>query len=136
MVYDEHSPSSAAPARARSNESPDGASENMHSSAAESPSMENSAMEPVNPAPQNQPDISLPPPAPQLRAGISDDLQVPWGWQEVALFVILLVIGSVVVTRGMAEIAVRLFGVNANEMFGDTMSTAKSVVVLLQPGGA
>jgi len=93
--------------------------------------MENSAMEPLNPAPQNQPDISLPPPAPQFRARILDDLRVPWGWQEVALFVILLVIISVIVTRGMAEIAVRFFGVDPNEMFGDTMNTAKSVVVLL-----
>ena len=36
----------------------------------------------------------------QFRAGISDDLRVPWGWLEVALFVILGVIGSVVVTWG------------------------------------
>ncbi len=131
MVYDENSPSGAAPARAHSNDPVDGASEDVHASAAESSSMENSAMEPVNPAPQDQHDISLAPPAPQLRAGISDDLRVPWGWQEVGLFIILLVIGSVVVTRGMAEIAVRLLGVNPSAMFGDTMSTAKSVVVLL-----
>ncbi len=131
MVYDENSPSGAAPARAHSNDPVDSSSEDVHSSTAESSSTENSAMEPVNPSPQNQPEISLPPHAPQLRAGISDDLRVPWGWQEVALFVILLVIGSVVVTRGMAEIAVRLLGVNPNEMFGETMSTAKSVVVLL-----
>jgi len=109
----------------------DSFSEDAPPSAAESSSMENSAMEPLNPAPQDQPDISLPPPAPQLRAGISDDLHVPWGWQEVALFVILLVIGSVVVTRGMAEVVVRLFGASPSEMFGETMSTAKSIVVLL-----
>jgi membrane protease YdiL (CAAX protease family) len=57
-------------------------------------------------------------------------LRVPWGWPEVALFVILGVIASVVVTWGAAEIAVRFFGVNSNEVFGATMSTAKSVVVL------
>ncbi len=88
-------------------------------------------MDPLEPSPQIAQDVPLPPHAPQLRAGIPDDLLVPWGWQEVALFVILLVIGSVVVTRGMAEVAVRLFGVNPSDMFGETMSTGKSVVVLL-----
>jgi membrane protease YdiL (CAAX protease family) len=89
------------------------------------------AMEPDEPAPQNLPDISLAPPAPPYRAGISDDLHVPWGWLEVALFVILGVIGSVVVTWGMAQVAVRFFGANSNDVFGATMSTAKSVVVLI-----
>ena len=85
----------------------------------------------LGPAPQNLPDIPLPPHAPGFRAGISDDLRVPWGWLEVALFVFLGVIGSVVVTWGMAQIAVRFFGANSNEVFGTTMSTAKSVVVLI-----
>ena len=95
------------------------------------PAMEHSDMEPIEPAPQNLPDISLPPAATHLRAGLSDDLLVPWGWLEVALLVILGVIGAAVVTWGAAEIAVRFFGVNSNEVFGTTMSTAKSVVVLL-----
>lgn len=93
--------------------------------------MEHSDMEPIEPAPQNQPDVSLPPAAPYFRAGLSDDLLAPWGWFEVALLVILGVIGAAVVTWGAAEIAVRLFGVNSNEVFGTTVSTAKSVVVLL-----
>jgi membrane protease YdiL (CAAX protease family) len=93
--------------------------------------MEPPAMEPLDPAPQNLPDIPYPPPAQPYRAGISDDLRVPWGWMELALFVILGVIGSVVVTWGMAQVAVRLFGANSNEVFGATMSTAKSVVVLI-----
>ena len=88
-------------------------------------------MDPLEPSPQIAQEVPLPSPAAQFRAGISDDLLVPWGWQEVALFVILLVIGGVVVTRGMAEIAVRFLGVDPNDMFGTTMSTAKSVVVLL-----
>ncbi len=67
----------------------------------------------------------------QMGAGVSDDLRVPWGWHEVFLFVVLGIIGSVVVTRGMAEAAVRLFGVNPADIFGATMTTAKSVVVLL-----
>lgn len=66
-----------------------------------------------------------------MGAGVSDDLRVPWGWHEVFLFVILGIIASVVVTRGMAEAAVRLFNVNPADIFGTTMSTAKSVVVLL-----
>ena len=94
-------------------------------------STDHSAMEPLEPSQQIAQEAPLSSPAAQLRAGISDDLLVPWGWQEVALFVILLVIGGVVVTRGMAEIAVRFLGVDPNDMFGVTMSTAKSVVVLL-----
>jgi membrane protease YdiL (CAAX protease family) len=90
-----------------------------------------SAMDPLERGPRNLQDIPLPPPAPQFRTGLSDDLRVPWGWLEVALFVILGVVGSVVVTWGAAEVAVRFFGVNSNEVFGATMSTAKSIVVLL-----
>jgi membrane protease YdiL (CAAX protease family) len=121
MAYDDYSPSGAAPVRARSNDPMDGASEEVPPS----------AMEPLEPASQNLPDIPLPPAAPPYRARISDDLNVPWGWVEVALFVILGVIASVVVTWGAAEVAVRFFGVNSNDVFGTTMTTAKSVVVLL-----
>ena len=81
-------------------------------------------MEPDDPAQLNLPDVNLSPAAPQFRAGISDDLRVPWGWLEVALFVFLGVIGSVVVTWGMAQVAVRLFGAKPDEVFGTTMSTA------------
>jgi membrane protease YdiL (CAAX protease family) len=121
MAYDDYSPSGAAPVRARSNEPMDGGSD-------EGPP---SAMEPLEPVPQNLPDIPLPTPVPQFHAGISDDLRVPWGWLEVALFVILGVIGSIVVTWGMAQVAVRFFGANSNDVFGTTMSTTKSVVVLI-----
>jgi membrane protease YdiL (CAAX protease family) len=93
--------------------------------------MEPPAMEPHDPTPQNVQDIPLPSSATQFHAGISDDLRVPWGWLEVALFVILGVIGSVVVTWGMAQIAVRFFGANPNDVFGATVGTAKSVVVLV-----
>jgi membrane protease YdiL (CAAX protease family) len=86
---------------------------------------------PLEPALRNFTDIPVPPSVPQFRAGISDDLRVPWGWLEVALLVILGTIASVVVTWGMAEVAVRFFGVNSTDVFGETMSTAKSVVVLL-----
>jgi membrane protease YdiL (CAAX protease family) len=121
MAYDDYSPSGAAPVRARSNDPMDGASEEVPPS----------AMEPLEPASQNLPDIPLPPAAPPYRARISDDLNVPWGWLEVALFVILGVIGSVVVTWGAAEVAVWFFGVNSNDVFGTTMTTAKSIVVLI-----
>src|ERR1700730_1662749 len=121
MAYDNHSSSGAASARARSNEPVDSASEDVPPP----------AMEPLDPGPQNLPDIPYPPPAQPYRAGISDDLRVPWGWMELALFVILGVIGSVVVTWGMAQVAVRFFGANSNEVFGSTMSTTKSVVVLI-----
>jgi membrane protease YdiL (CAAX protease family) len=121
MAYDDYNSAGAAPASARSNEPMDGASEEV-------PPPD---MEPLEPAARNMSDISFPPPAPRFRAGISDDLRVPWGWMEVALFVILGVIASVVVTWGMAQVAVRLFGANSNDVFGTTMSTAKSVVVLI-----
>ena len=49
-------------------------------------------MEPAAPEPQNLPEYS---PPSQFRAGIPDDLRVPWGWFDVALFVILGVIASV-----------------------------------------
>jgi len=88
-------------------------------------------MEPQEPAPLNPQEASFRPPAQQFRAGIADDLRVPWGWLEVALFVILGVIASAVVTWGMAEVAVRFFGAKPGDVFGTTMSTAKSVVVLL-----
>jgi membrane protease YdiL (CAAX protease family) len=88
-------------------------------------------MEPLQPGPQHLQDIPLSPDAPRFHAGLSDDLRVPWGWLEVALFVVLGVIASVVVTWAAAEVAVWFFGVNSNDVFGSTMSTAKSVVVLL-----
>ncbi len=88
-------------------------------------------MEPNDPSQLNLPDVDLSPAAPHFHAGTSDDLRVPWGWLEVALFVILGVIGSVVVTWGMAEVAVRFFGAKPDDVFGTTMSTAKSIVVLM-----
>jgi membrane protease YdiL (CAAX protease family) len=121
MAYDDHSPSGAAPARARSNDPMDNGPEDVPPT----------AMGPLEPGPQNLQDIPLSPSGPRFHAGLSDDLRVPWGWLEVALFVILGVIASVVVTWASAEVAVRFFGVNSNEVFGSTMSTAKSVVVLL-----
>jgi membrane protease YdiL (CAAX protease family) len=72
-----------------------------------------------------------PPPTPPYRPGISDDLRVPWGWMEVVLFGILWLIASVVVTYVAAVIAVRFFGVKSGDVFGESMSTAKSVVILL-----
>ncbi len=120
MTYDDHNLSGAAPARARASEPPDGASDLE--------GIPQAAMEPIDSEPPNLPEIL---PAPQPRAAVSEDLQVPWGWHEVLLFVVLGVIASVVVTRGMAEAAIRIFGANPDEMFGPAMSTAKSVVVLI-----
>ena len=71
---------------------------------------------------------------------VPEDLRVPWGGVEIAAFIFLIGIASVVVTWGLAELAVRMLGVNPNAMFGNTMSTAKSIVVLvsqaLLDGGA
>src|SRR3974390_949389 len=122
MAYEDHTPSGAAPVRARSNEpfarAPE--PENLPPAAAGQPGH----------APRNLEEIPLsPPPAHPYRPGISDDLLVPWGWLEVALFVILGVVGSVVVTWGMAELAVRVFSLKPGDVFGTTITTAKSVVV-------
>lgn len=117
MNYDDHNPSGAAPARARSTDAPE--------------SMDLPTMPPPM-EPDLLPPSDLPryPPLPEFRAGLSDDLRVPWGWTDVALFVILGVIGSWVVTWGLAEASIKFFGVNADAVFGDSMSTAKSVVLL------
>ena len=47
------------------------------------------------------------------------------------MFVIFGLIASVVITRGLAQVAISFFGANANDMFGNSMSTAKSLVVLI-----
>ncbi len=122
MAYEEQSQSGAAPARARTNEAMDAGAEDAP----------RSASEPREPVLENRADAPLPaPPEPPFRPGISDDLRVPWGGREVLLLVILGLIASVVITWGMAQAAVRFFGANPNNVFGSTMSTAKSVVVLL-----
>jgi membrane protease YdiL (CAAX protease family) len=126
MAYDDHSPSGAAPVRARSNEPLGNASEDVPP-----PPLEPPAMNLPEPGPQNLQDIPHPPLAPPYGAGISDDLRVPWGWLEVALFVIMWVICSVVVTKGLALAALWLFGVNPSDLSGTTMTTAMSVVVLI-----
>jgi membrane protease YdiL (CAAX protease family) len=134
MAYDHHSSSGAAPARARSNKPAEPANEaSEESSPQATDSTEPAPLEPVPPQnAQNLGDLPVaPPPGPPYRPRVSDDLRVPWGWMEVALLALLGLIGSVVVTYGAALIAVRVFGVPRGEVFGDTMSTAKSVVVLL-----
>ena len=114
MIYDEKNSTGAAPAKARS----------------ENPSEEipPPAMEPAPPPHQN---FSGYPPPRQFHSEIGEDLRVPWGWSDVATFVIFALIAAVVVTRGLAQIAVSFLGVKSTDMFGDSMNTAKSVVVLV-----
>jgi membrane protease YdiL (CAAX protease family) len=135
MLYDEQNLSGAAPVRARSKETMEHASEDVRPVLQDQSSAEPPLIEPLSPAPQDGQggsfSLNYSPEAPRFYAGIPDDLRVPWGWMEVLLLVILGVIGSAVVTWGAAQVAVRLFGIPANEVFGDTMSTAKSVVVLV-----
>jgi len=66
---------------------------------------------PVDTSAQSDLQSTLPPAFPEFRPGIADDLRVPWGWLEVALFAILAVIASFVITSGAAELAVRFFKV-------------------------
>ncbi len=117
MTSDDHKPAGAAPIRSNDAQAP------------EQDSAQGEAPPPAWQTPQDPP--SPPQQRAEIRAEIPDDLRVPWGWPEVALFVILGVIGSVVVTRGLAEVTVWIFGVNSTAVFGNTMSTAKSVIVLV-----
>jgi membrane protease YdiL (CAAX protease family) len=114
MIHDDHNPTGAAPVRARSED----ASEHF------SPP----ALEPAVSEPQDLPGF---PPPQQFRVGVPDDLRVPWGWREVALFVILGLIATEIITRGLAQLAISFFGLNAGDMFGNSMNTAKSLVVLI-----
>jgi membrane protease YdiL (CAAX protease family) len=126
MAYDDHSSSGAAPARARANEPVESSPEE-----AAAPGMPSPEEKPLLQLGQDTRDVSLPPsPASPYRAGISDDLRVPWGWVDVLLFVVLGIVGSAVVTWGLAEAAVRIFGLNPNDVFGATITTTKSVIVL------
>jgi membrane protease YdiL (CAAX protease family) len=123
MAYEDHSSSGAAPVRARSNE-PLG-------SAPEPEGASPLPMEPSVNEPRNFEEIPLPPAAPPYQAEISDDLRVPWGWLDVLLFVVLSIVASAVVTWGLAEAAIRIFGLNPGDVFGATITTAKSVIVLV-----
>src|SRR5262249_5378880 len=66
-----------------------------------------------------------------VRSGSQDDLAVPWGWLELGLFVVLAFVGSLVIYQGFAEILIRVFGVARNDIFGDAMSTSKSIMLLV-----
>jgi len=119
MTLDDPNSAGAAPVRARSN-GPVPSAEHLPDEAPLPPA-ELGAIEP--------PLATLH--EPHLRADVSDDLRVPWGWVEVGLFVILGLVGSALVTWGLAAMAVRILGINPSDVFGATMSTAKSVVVLI-----
>lgn len=114
MTYDDHNTAGAAPARARSEDASEGPPP---------PSMEPDASPPQ--------DLSQFPAPPQARTGNSDDLRVPWGWEDVLLFVVFGIAASVAITWGLAQVTIKFFGANANDMFGNSMNTTKSVVVLI-----
>ncbi|HEV2522931.1 MAG TPA: CPBP family intramembrane glutamic endopeptidase [Candidatus Acidoferrales bacterium] len=117
MMADDSNSTAAAPVRARSNDP--------------APLPERFPDDPPIVLGEEQHPPQVPPARPRMHAGISDDLLVPWGWAEVAMFVVLGVVGSAVVTWGLAEVAVRIFGINPSDVFGETISTAKSVIVLV-----
>lgn len=114
MDYDDHNSSGAAPVRARSENAPE--------------EIPPPLMDPVVFQAHESPGFQ---PPPQFRDEMPDDLRVPWKWTDVVVFVIFGMIASVIITRGLAQAAVSIFGVDPNSMFGDSMSTAKSVVVLI-----
>ena len=125
MNYDDYSSSGTAPARARSHDAMEGPPEGVPPPALEPM--------PIEPAQGNPPAFPLPPHVPNWNAGAGtpEDLLVPWGWLEVGMLVVLAVVASLVVTWGVAELAVRVLGVKPDAVFGSDITTAKSIVVLL-----
>ena len=126
MDTDHQSSSGAAPARARSNESAGNPSgEALPSGVPQSPEEARNL---------DHSPFSVPgPPTHQYyrpQSQLPDDLRVPWTWVDVLLLVVLGLVASVVVTRGIAWMAVRFFGVSPTEVFGATITTPMSIVVL------
>jgi membrane protease YdiL (CAAX protease family) len=64
-------------------------------------------------------------------SNLPEDIRVPWGWPEVVLLIILAIIASAILTWGVALIAIRVFGVNSGQVFGASITTAKSIVLLV-----
>ena len=123
MDTDQQSPSGAAPARARSND--DSASAQ---SAAPPPGILAGSGDSGNLGhPTFTPSGTL---EADPRPALPDDLRVPWGWVDILVFVVFGFVASIVVTRGLAWIAVRFFGVNPAQVFGTNITTAMSIVVL------
>jgi membrane protease YdiL (CAAX protease family) len=120
MDTNHQSPLGAAPARALSNES--------------AGSAPREAPPPGIPPTGNDPHElgqAFSPLAPTPHQALPDDLRVPWTWIDVLLFVVLGLVASVIVTRGLGWVAVRFFGVKASEVFGATVTTPMSIVVLV-----
>jgi hypothetical protein len=137
MAYEDQNLSGAAPVRARSNETMEHAAEEGRPVAHEPPASEPTLTQPLRPIPEDlRPDVhpynvNAALGLPEFRPRTADDLRVSWGWTEVLLLVVLYIIASAVVTWGIAEAAVLVLGLPKGQVFGDTMSTAKSVVVLV-----
>jgi membrane protease YdiL (CAAX protease family) len=112
--------SAAAPARARSHDSADeipSPLEVAQSSGAGSEAGTSSPTERVSPIDD-----------------VADDVRVPWGWSDVALFVVFVLIAGVAITWGLVLLAVALFGAKSGDFTGSSTSTAKSVLLLLSQG--
>ena len=114
MFHDDSNPSAAAPAKDPSN-----------GTLEEAPLR---VADPVASAPENLPGF---PPAPQFDSSVPNDLRAPWGWLDVGLFVVFGVISSLVITWVLVLAAIAIFGANSNDFAGPSISTAKSVVLLI-----
>lgn len=131
MAHDEHSASGAAPVRARSNEPGETPSETPRPPAFEPSGSRGAKFGSTPSALPNPQDYSYTPPPPRFHPPVAEDLRVPWGWVDVLLFVVLGIVGAAVVTWGAGQLAVRVFGVKPSDMFGTTITTPKSIVVLM-----
>jgi membrane protease YdiL (CAAX protease family) len=119
MMSEDHNSTGTAPARARTEEELERSTGNARHRAADRPA---SSWQPAPGSPHEPPFEAHP---------VPDDLRVPWGWFEVAIFAVLGIVGAYFVTWGIAQIAIRFWGVTPGQVFGTTMSTTKSLVVLI-----
>jgi membrane protease YdiL (CAAX protease family) len=137
MAYEDQNLSGAAPVKARSKETMDHASDDRRAVAHEQSASEPPLLEPLRPIPEDlrgdvHPyNVNASLGLPQFRPRTPDDLRVTWGWTEVLVLVVFYLIGSAVVTWVIGEAAILVLGIPKDQVFGDTMSTAKSVVVLV-----
>lgn len=131
MAHDEHSASGAAPVRARSNESGEASAQPSRPAPFEPSGSRDGNFGVAPSALPNPQDYTYTPPPPRFHPPTAEDLRVPWGWVDVLLFVVLGILGAAVVTWGAGQIAVRLFGAKPSDIFGTTITTPKSIVVLM-----
>jgi membrane protease YdiL (CAAX protease family) len=118
MFHDDSNPSGAAPARAPLSEISEGAPP--------------PALDPVEPASENLPELPLPPPAPpQFEASVPEDLRSPWGWPDLLLFVGFGFLGLLAAAGIVVSLAVIGFGMSIRDLSQASATPAKSIIAIV-----